>query len=148
MSPQVIESTLGHDDLYNYLHPDPQEVELAIPDSDWIADQVPQIKALRKRVVDDSPDSMGAELVSNMMVEFAEEGSNFQPSLNKELVDFIKEVVAREVPGISEDGISELISYIDDFPPLDGVEKILANRHRAYLALAKTATREDFVPAA
>lgn len=151
-----VEKPLGRDDVYNEIHPEGGAVEfsLEIPDEEWVADNVPQILDMRQYIVDDSPFSQGADLVSRVMTEFAVEGSEFQPSQDDELARFIAEVLQREVPDLSEDEVVELIELVNDFPPTDmsqrelSYQERLAKLERMSESMGATAARQAFATAA
>lgn len=88
------------------------------PDEQWLKENVPQIDTMHEQVTDSSLESAGAELLVKMMTEFAYDGEAFQPSVDKKLKKFIKDVLQREINGISQEQIDALIDSIKDFPPV------------------------------
>lgn len=137
---------LGHDDLYNAIHPDLVDIEG--PDEGWALQNVPQVLAMREQVVDESNYSQGADLLARMMSEFAVEGSEFQPSQDDDLTRFIAEVLRRDVPDISNEEIIDLLESVQDFPPIDAGEHELGYDERTLNALGGAATRGSFATAA
>lgn len=111
---------LGHDDFYNQIHPDLQDLQgVTEDDTAWLRTEVPQIRAIAELVSDDSSFSKGADVIANVMVEFAIDGEQFQPTQDKELKDWLAGLLRREVPDITDDAINEILGAINDFPPIE-----------------------------
>lgn len=137
----------GHDDLLNSLHY-PERPETEVIDQSWIVAEIPQIAAVRGMVTDDSAESVAAQLVTDIMIEFAGEGLDFQPSDDDELVVFIKQYLHSEVPDLSADQADDLIDQIGDFSPGIDIEMRLARQQAAGRHLGRQATKSELATAA
>lgn len=84
------------------------------------------ILQMHQEIIDDSPQSKAVETLVSIMDEFWDDGEPFQPSQDEELRDFIEEVIRREVPGLSDDDLRDLMARVPDFPPAETREVVEA----------------------